>query len=101
MHINVLERNIKSNTKLFSHDSKESEISTIYLNHNLDVIHQWTHQWKLEFNPGPTKQATEVLFSRKKSSPNHPHIIFNGAVVAIMNDQKHYGLKNLNLKTIK
>ena len=50
------------------------------LNHDLDVICQWAHQWKLEFNAGPTKQATEVLFSCKKSSPNHPQIMFNGTV---------------------
>ena len=47
-------------------------ISADHLNHDLDKIHQWAHQWKMEFNPDPTKQATEVLFSCKKSSPNHP-----------------------------
>ena len=59
------------------------------LNHDLDVIRQWAHQWKLEFNPDKTRQATEGLFSCKKSSPNHPQIMFNGTVVAEMNDQKH------------
>ena len=62
------------------------------MNHELDVIRQWAHQWKLEFNPDPTKQATEVLFSFKISSPNHPHIMFNGTVVEKRNDQKHLGL---------
>ena len=23
-------------------------------------IHQWAHNWKMGFNPDPTKQATEV-----------------------------------------
>ena len=46
--------------------------------------------WKLEFNPDPTKQANEVLFSCKKSIPNHPHIILNGTVVAKTNEQKHF-----------
>ena len=72
------------------------------MNHDLDVIYQWAHQWKLEFNPDPTKQATEVLFSCK--------IMFNGTVVAKMNEQKHLGLilgsslsfkKHLNEKIIK
>ena len=62
------------------------------LNHDLNAIRQWAHQWKLEFNPDPTKQATKALFSCKKSSPNHPQIMFNGTVVAKMNDQKHLGL---------
>ena len=41
------------------------------LNHDLDVIRQWANQWKLEFNPDPNKQATEVLFSCKISNPSH------------------------------
>ena len=68
------------------------------------------YQWKLEFNPDPTKQATEVLFSCKKSSPSHTQIMFNGTIVAKMNDQKHLGLslnsslsfkKHVNGKIIK
>ena len=64
------------------------------MNHHLDVIRQWAHQWKLEFNPDPTEQATEVLICCKKSNPNHnhPQIMFNGTVVAKMNDQKDLGL---------
>ena len=71
---------------------KNPEMPENDLNHDLDVIRQWAHQWKLEFNPDPTKQATEVLFSCKKSSPNHPQIMFNGTLVAKVNDQKHLGL---------
>ena len=71
---------------------KNPEISANVLNHDLDVIRQWAHQWKLEFNPDPTKQATEVVFFCKKSSLNHPQIMFNGTGVAKMNDQKHLGL---------
>ena len=58
----------------------------------------------MEFNPDPTKQETEVLFSCKKSSPNHPQLIFNGTVVAKVKEQKHLGLilhlKLLLLKTL-
>ena len=45
IYIKDLEKNIKSNA-----------------NHDLDVINKWAYQWKLEFNPDPLKQATEVLF---------------------------------------
>ena len=68
IYINGLESNIKSNVKFFADDTmlfsivKNPEISANCLNHDLEVIHQWAHQWKLEFNPDPTKQATEVLF---------------------------------------
>ena len=70
----------------------------------------WAYQWKLEFNPDPTKQATEVLFSCKKSSPNHPQRIFNGTAVINVKEQKHLGLilekglsfeKHLNEKIIQ
>ena len=95
VYINDLERNIKSNVKLFADETmlfsivKNHEISANDLKCDIDVIHQWDHQWKLEFNPDPTKQATEVLFSCKTSRPNHPQIMFNGTVVVKMNEQKH------------
>ena len=88
---------------------KDPAISANNLNHDLDII-QWAYQWKMEFNPNPTKQATEVLFSCKKSSPNHPRLIFNGIAVAKVNDQKHLGLildsrlsfeKHINEKIMK
>ena len=46
----------------------------------------------MEFNPDPNKQATELLFSCKKNSPNHPSLFFNGTVVPEVNEQKHLGL---------
>ena len=116
VYINDLERNIKSNIKFFADDTmlfsivKNPEISANELNRDLHAIRMWAHQWKLEFNPDPTKQATEVHFSCKKSSPNHPQIMFNGTIVAKMNDQKHLGLsldsslsfkKHINEKIIK
>ena len=87
IYINDLEKNIKSNIIFFADDTvvfsiiKNPVISAGDLNHVLDIIYRWAHQWKMEFNPDPTKQATEVLFSCKKSTPNHPHLIFNGVVV--------------------
>ena len=68
LYINDLERNIKSNIKFFADDTmlfsivKNPETSANELNRDLDVIRMWVHQWKLECNPDPTKQATEVLF---------------------------------------
>ena len=116
IYINDLERNIKSNIKFFADDTmlfsivKDHVISADNLNHDLNIIQLWAHQWKMEFNPDPTKQATAVLFSCKKSNPNHPQLIFNGTIVEKVNDQKHLGLildsslsfeKHLNEKMIK
>ena len=66
---------------------KNPEISANDLNHDLDDIRQWAHQRKLEFSPDPTKQAAEVLFSCRPANPNHPQLMFNGTVVAKMNEQ--------------
>ena len=66
IYINALERNIKSNIKFFADDTmifsivKDPKISANDLNHDLETIRQWANQWKLEFNPEPTKQATEI-----------------------------------------
>ena len=59
------------------------------MNHDLDSICQWAYQWKMEFNSDPSKQATEVLFSCKKVSPQ---LTFNGTVIKKVNEQKHLGL---------
>ena len=64
IYINDLERNIKSNIKFFADDTmlfsivKDPEISANELNHDLDIINKWAHQWKLKFNPDPSKQAS-------------------------------------------
>ena len=67
-------------------------ISANELNQDLKVINQWAYQWKMVFNPDPNKQATELLFSCKKNSPNHLPLFFNGTVVPKVNEQKHLGL---------
>ena len=98
VYINDLESNIKSNIKYFAGDTMlfsivEDPVTSAYnLNHDLDMIYQWAHQWKMEFNPDPIKQATEVLFSCKKKSVNHPQLNFNGVAIVKVNEQKHLGL---------
>ena len=46
----------------------------------------------MEFNPNPTQQKTEIFFSSKNNSPEHPQSIFNGSVVVKVNEQRHFGL---------
>ena len=86
IYINDLENDIKSNIKFFADHTmlfsivKDPYLTADDLNHDLLVISKWAHQWKLEFNPDPLKQATEVLFSCKKPPNKHPDIFFNGTV---------------------
>ena len=55
IYINDLEKNIKSNIKIFADDTmvfsivKDPVVSAGDLNHDLDIIYQSAHQWKMEF----------------------------------------------------
>ena len=62
------------------------------LNHDLEIINKWAHQWKMAFNPDPNKQANEMLFSCKKKTVEHPQLIFNGSPVSRVKEHKHLGL---------
>ena len=92
IYINDLERNIKSNVIFFADGTmlfsivKNPVISASGLDHDLKIISQWAHQWKMEFNPDPNKQATELLFSCKGNGPNHPPLYYNDTVVSTINE---------------
>ena len=44
-------------------------------------ISEWAVQWKMNFNPDPSKQAQELLFSRKTSFKPYPSLNFNDNLV--------------------
>ena len=43
----------------------------------------------MSFNPDPSKQAQEVLFSNKGTKTSYPNIIFNDNTVQKSANQKH------------
>ena len=98
IYINDLECGLKSKVKFYADDTmlysvvQDAFLSAASLNHDLELIRRWAYQWKMEFNPDPTKQATEVLFSCKRHKVNHPPLIFNGSPVLRTDEQKHLGL---------
>ena len=59
------------------------------LNDDLKKINKWDFQWKMSFSPGPSKQAQEVIFSRKMKKLPHPSLIFNNNNVLQTSSQKH------------
>ena len=71
IYINDLSENLKSTVKLFADDTsifhvvKDPSTSAEILNHDLTRILEWAYRWKMSFNPDPSKQAQEVLFSNK------------------------------------
>ena len=64
IYINDIEVNIKSQIRFFADDTmlysivKDPVTSASNLNDDLETIHRWAQQWKMEFNPDPAKQAT-------------------------------------------
>ena len=62
------------------------------LNKDLETIKDWAFQWRMSFNSEPNKQATQVIFSRKKKPDNHPVLNFNDLPVASAPMQKLLGL---------
>ena len=64
---------LKSNAKLFADDTslfyivKNENENANALNYDLSQISKWAFNWKMLFNPDPSKPAQEVLFSRKKT----------------------------------
>ena len=99
IYINDLATDLKSNVKLFADDTSLFSIvsdpleTANILNEDLDKIRGWAEQWKMAFNPDPTKQAQEVVFSKKPRESFHPNLYFNKFVVEKVQTQKHLGLK--------
>ena len=46
----------------------------------------------MSFNPDLTKQAHEIIFSRKKNATTHPPLFFNNSEIKLSSNQKHLGL---------
>ena len=47
----------------------------------------------MSFNPEVTKQAQEVVFSRKRQKVTHPTVYFNNSPVTQSSSQKHLGIR--------
>ena len=60
------------------------------MNHDLELIGQWAHDWKMSFNPDP--QAVELLLSKKRTGIDHPVVLFNDIPVKKVEEHKHLGL---------
>ena len=71
------------NAKRFAYDTSlftivnDKNKSANVLNNDLKRICNLAYNWKMFFNPDPTKAAQEVLFSRKKKLQSHPNIRLN------------------------
>ena len=82
-----LTKDISSTNKLFADDTSifsvvnDIDVSEHELNSDLRKISMWAYQWKMSFNPDVSKQAQEVIFSKKNKKLFHPTVLFNNILV--------------------
>ena len=88
LYINGLADRLSSNAKLFADDTSlfsvihDVDTSANELNNDSYQINKWAFQWKMSFNPDPSKQAQEIIFSRKTKENFHPSSHFNNSIVS-------------------
>ena len=98
IYINDLSDDLSTTAKLFADDTSIFSIlqnvntSASHLNSDLSKISNWAFQWKMSFNPDPSKQAQEVIFSRKIQKTGHPSIRFNNKSLKQVPSRKHLEL---------
>ena len=98
IYINDLTNDLSSSAKLFADDT--SLFSVVFnvdatakeLNDDLAKVQDWALRWKMSFNPDISKQAQEVIFSRKLKKTPHPPLMFNSNLVNKASSQKHLGI---------
>ena len=98
IYINDICSNLSTNVKLFADDTSlfsivnDANKSFQNLSNDLCVISNWAYEWKMSFNPDRSKQAQEVIFSRKTLIQSHPVLTFDNSPVTKTTHYKHLGL---------
>ena len=83
VYINDLTADLKYHVKLFVDDTSlftvapDPNAAAEDMNHDLELISKWAHNWRMSFNPDPQKQAVELLLSKKRYELDHPVALFN------------------------
>ena len=98
IYINNLADNISSEATLFADDISlftivyDVDIAANQLNRDLEIISNWAHQWKMQFNPDKNKQAVQVISAKKKEAVAHPPVFLNGYEIVVKAEHKHLGM---------
>ena len=98
IYINDLSDNLEPDEKLFADDTLMFSVvhhpinTSQKLNNDLDKVSLWANKWKMSFNPDPSQQPEEVIFSRKINKLYHPPLLFNNSTVQQISSQKHLGI---------
>ena len=100
IYINDLPEGLSSNTKLFADDTFLFSVVHVIKTSAIELkktvtwkkINDWVFQWKVTFNPDRSKQAQEIIFSRKLKKATHSPLLFNNNYVFQVNSQTHLGV---------
>ena len=99
VYINDLPNELKYSAKLFAY---RNSLFTIVKDKNESAnISKWAYNWKMLFNPDPSKPAQKMLFSRKKKIQIYPTISLNNIQVERASHDKHLSIlivEKLNFK---
>ena len=69
VYINDLPDGLESNVWVYAYDTSlfsvvhDPQLSSDIINSDLSLIKMWAHQLKTSFNPEPSKQAVQLIFS--------------------------------------
>ena len=86
---------VNSNIKLFADDTSlyltvdNPAHAAEIINSDLTSIDEWSKNWLITFN---ALKTDSMLISRKKNSPDHPPLIFQGHTLENVNSHKHLGI---------
>ena len=90
IYINDLPDNLWRNVKLVADDT--SLFSVVHDIATSSCEREWAFQWKLSFNPGPSKQAQEVTYTHQLQKKDYPLLYFIDSSVKETCKQKHLGM---------
>ena len=95
IYINDLSGTLESNVKLFADNTSMFSVvrdpinTSQKLKNDLDKGSLWANKWKMSFNPDPSKQAKEIIFSGKINKVYHLPILLNNSTIHQISSQKH------------
>ena len=95
IYCNDIVDNIHSQIFLFADDTclfvsgDDPANTALILNRDLETLNSWAKKWKVDFNPGKSK---DVIFSQNKVLFNSPPVLLDGAFVERVHEHKHLGI---------
>ena len=98
LHERIILGYFSSIAQLFADDTSNFSIvnditvSEQVLNSDLQKIYMWVYQWKISFNPDASKQAQEVIFSKKVNKLSQSFVLFINIHVQNTSTQRYLGV---------